>query len=211
MRRPGKKVRIEQFKLKNSMVEDVELRLTDKGEFYMEVDGTAYKAKTLEDLRTEVLAVLNQSRTLTYRPVIRVGYDSADDDVRGRHWENGYEVDRAQVRLNFMAGWVSETSAEADREVFRWIRVEAEEDALELPAPDTTSDWRTIDRVRKDDVAEMIPFTPERWRTLRRIHAGIIELRKRIAAVMADASGAKLDAIPPGPLMLETPKPRKKS
>lgn len=184
-RSPGKKIRTERFRLKTGKVVELELRLEDDGQFYMQVERTGYRNKKLEDLRAEVLPLLEAINTITWRPVIAVHYSKPGED--GQHWVNGHHVDKTYVTIGFNAGWMSTELVDGSQH--RWQSADPDEKTHELPP--------FKDDGRKDYTypEDMLPFTPERWRTLLKIQAGLIDIQAKIAALVGDATGAKLDAV----------------
>ena len=184
-RAPGKKIRTERFRLKSGKVVELELRLEDDGQFYMQVERTGYRNKKLEDLRAEVLPLLEAINTITWRPVIVVHHNKPGED--GQHWINGHHVDMIYVTIGFNAGWMS--TEPVDGYQHRWQSADPDEKTHELPP--------FKDDGRKDYTypEDMLPFTPDRWRTLLAIQAGLINIQAKIAALIGDATGAKLDAV----------------
>jgi hypothetical protein len=184
-RLPGKKIRTERFKLKSGKVVDLELRLLDDGQFYMQVERTGYRSAKLEDLRAEVRPLLEATNTIAWRPVIVVHYSKPGED--GQHWINGNHVDKTYVTIGFNAGWMS--TEPMDDVQHRWQSADPDEKTHELPPLD--SDWKKS-YIYPDNT---LPFTPDRWRTLLKIQAGLIDIQAKIAELMEDATGAKLDAV----------------
>lgn len=200
MRGPGKKFKIFEFAVEGMAI-PVEIRITDDNRFYAEVDGDKFEKATFDELKGVVLPRLQQVHKLVYDPVIDVEYD--DPEKRNHHSYYGSRQDwqRQEVKLSFTAGWVSRApiSTAEDRHVFhRWIETKVDEQTAEIGPlnRDRTSYASRMGVVATESFGELIPFTPDRWRRLMAIVAALTDVRDKIAAVMRDASGAKLDALP---------------
>jgi hypothetical protein len=200
-REPGKKIRTERFKLKSGKVVELELRLLDDGQFYVQVERTGYRNKKLEDLRAEVKPLLEAINTITWRPVIIVFYNKPGED--GQHWVNSHYVDKTHVTIGFNAGWVS--TEPVDGMQYRWQSADPDEKTHELP-PLKEDEWKK-DYTYPED---MLPFTPDRWRTLLKIQAGLIDIQAKIAELVGDSTGLKLDAMTL-PMLLEAAPPAEKA
>lgn len=201
----GKRLRTEYFTLKDGQRVQVELRIDDN-DFYMQIGEGAWRAKSVAELRAMVLPELERIHAQTWRPVILLNYE----DHEGRHssyYSHGSEDDRVALHLSFRAGWVTE---QADASNYhQWRQVEVPDGAAALPAfrPDT----RHHDQLRDDDYRRLMPWTQERWRALQRIYDALLAIRRRIADVMEDAAGGKLDEIARGETTLFLAAPPKET
>lgn len=186
-RLPGKRVRDEYFSVDGVGI-NVELRLMDDGHFYMQVDDeTRFEAPSLSELRSQVKPYLEETRRLVFDPFIDVQFN--DEAESSRYTNLKDRLFHQEVVLDFKAGWLSRTVA--DRQ-YRWIEVYVDERTCE-PKPLTDQDRSR--RYGERSARELIPFTPDRWRKLCSIAAALADVRGKIAAVLSDASGAKLEAL----------------
>lgn len=201
-RLPGKKYRDEMFRV-NGRAVYAEVRLTDRGRFLCLFDGNSYEDPTLDGLREKLRPVLEAFHQLQYAPAILIRCHDAEDDTS--RWHRGRESEDVEVTLGFEAGWKSTTPVDrggrGNREMFRWVPVDAKPDAIELPRPDLE---RRDHGDTIDDGDSVVPFTPARWSALHQMRDALATIRRRIATVMGDQTGALLDATT-GPAMLAPP------
>lgn len=196
MRLPGKKLRKEAFRVDSTNIE-VELRVTDEGSFLGEIDGARFKYALLVDWRKAVQAHLEQTRRLTWEPVIVVEYLGAGERTRFHDERNG---NRQEVVLAFYAAWQSRELTTSTR-VYdghssqTWRRADSSVD------PDTGEIYPLSDYAREHARAvsghdkHAIPFTPDRWRRLHALADALANVRAGIADVLKDSTGTKLDAL----------------
>ena len=195
MRGPGKKFKVHEFVVEGMSI-PVEIRITDNNRFYAEVDGDKFEKATFDELKALVLPRLQQIHKLVYLPMIEVEYSNPDrsDDT---YYGNRNDWTRQEVKLAFTAGWVSNApiSTKEDRYVFhRWVETKVDEKTGEL-GPLDRGRTSYANRLSAENFSELLPFTPERWRRLLAIVAALTDVRDKIAAVLRDASGKKLDTL----------------
>jgi hypothetical protein len=199
-RLPGKKLRQERFQVDGRSVE-VEVRILDEGEFYAHYAEVGYRDETLAGLREQLRPVVQATNRLEYEPIILINCHDAED--RTSRWHNGRESNDVELTLGFEAGWKSTTPVglrtKGDPE-YRWVAVATEDDAVEVERPEQLKGRDYGDRI--GDGYRWVAFTPERWRTLHRIRSAMISARERIAEVMADETGTRLDGAAGGGLLL---------
>ena len=204
MRLPGKKLRKEAFRVDSTNIE-VELRVTDEGKFFGEVDDAKFERDTLADWRKAVQAHLEQTRRLTWDPVIVIEYRDAEQ--RTRFHEN--QAHREEVELAFSAAWQSRETTLYTR-TWRNVETRTRRRANGHVDPDTGEIEPLSDHERRsasstgENDHDFVPFTPDRWRRLIAIAKALVEVRVRIASVLKDSTGAKLDALGDGNLITGT-------
>lgn len=200
MRRlPGRKFRKERFTVDGALIE-VEVRLTDSGRFFADVDQVHLEMDTLAELRDAIKPVLERTRRLEWDPFIKVEYEEAEDNSRFDN-HNGDE-NRQEVTLAFEAGYLSRTKVPGGRSGemnHKWADAEVNEAGEVLPLDDKSrheagSCWSP---------ESLIPFTSSRWLTLQAIAGAIADVRVRIATLLGDKNGGLLDAIPAHGRVLE--------
>jgi hypothetical protein len=192
--RRSKKVRVESFSVDGVRIE-VELRLDDHGQFVGTVAGRTFQHAIFDEWRKAVGAHLEETRRLTWKPHIHIAFEA-----RVSRWDNHQrDQNRQEVTLDFDLLWVSDQEVVAppysgDVKQRREAHGEVDEETCE-PVPIDTDARRTTHWISAQRVADLLPFTPERWRRLRAIAQAIAEVRRRIAEVVDDSSGKRLDAL----------------
>lgn len=197
----GKKFRVERFQVEGSWVE-YEIRVDeDEGTFRIEVGQRRFHGRDLPLIRKEARAELERTHRQVFDPFIRVHYYT-DEDLEHHHhgnWPDGVE----QVEFAFGLVWRSQGKSSS---VNRWRhhmnvseaayavvdgKVEAEGGGY-VPVPPNDRQKRDA---AGDDGEGLTPFTPERWGRLLAIKEALGDLRRRIAEVLMDSTGKKLDAL----------------
>lgn len=198
----GKKFRSELFHVDGLRV-NVEVRIDDHGVFYAYPDGTdmnvCFQAPTLKELRDKLRPHLEKVHRLEFDPYIDVEYNEAEETSR---FDNKRDLEnRQEVVLEFKAGWLSRGKVEERR---RWIEADVDPDTCVI-SPLTAGDRQEGygDRSSK----ELIPFTGDRWRRLIAIAEALADVRRKIASVLTDATGAKLEAMALPRLLEAVPAP----
>lgn len=201
-RLPGKKFRTEHFHV-DGMPVSVEVRISDEGAFYAQPDGLEhFSALSLAELRAKLKPYLEKTRRLEFDPFIDVEYNEADETSR---YDNLKENEnRQEVVLEFSAGWLSRGSVAENKR--RWISVYVDPKTNQID-PLTQHD-RQHDYSQRSSKA-LIPFTPERWSRLRAIAEALAVVRARVAEVLEDATGAKLESLVLPKLLGEAPATKK--
>lgn len=203
-RLPGKKIRDEHFSVDGAAVL-VEIRLADDGKFFCRPDAqTHFEAPSLAELRAQVRPYLESTRRLTFDPVIDVSYLEQSETS---YFDNMRDHDHHQeIRLGFQAGWLSREEVHGYR---RWVQVSVDEDTCEIEELTARAREKSFGgRFSKQD--HVLPFTPGRWQRLCAIAGALASVRGRIAEVLQDATGAKLDAAVLPKLLGEAPKKMKR-
>lgn len=186
-RLPGKKLRTELFHVDGAPVV-VEVRITDEGEFFCAPDDNArFEAPTLHELRAKLKPYLEETRRLTFDPFIDVEYIEADERSRFDNLKD--RATRQEATLEFTAGWLSRGEVNDRR---RWVEADVDEKTAEIAQPPAWDRQHTYS-TRRDGA--LIPFTPDRWRRLCAIADALADVRKKIAEVLSDATGKKLEAM----------------
>lgn len=186
-RLPGKRVRDEYFSV-DGVGMNVELRIFDDGKLYMQVDEQArFEAPSLSELRAKVKPYLEQTRRLVFDPFIDVEFNDAADTSRYSNLKD--RMFHQEIVLDFKAGWLSRSSVDGHH---RWVEVYVDERTHE---PKPLSDQDRRQRYDERSAREMIPFTVDRWQKLCVIAAALANVRGKIAEILSDATGAKLEAL----------------
>lgn len=195
-RLPGKKLRTELFHVDGAPIV-VEVRITDEGEFFCAPDDNArFEAPTLHELRAKLKPYLEETRRLTFDPFIDVEYIEADERSRFDNLKD--RATRQEAALEFTAGWLSRGEVGHRR---RWVEAAVDEKTAEIVQPPA---WDRQHTYSTRSSNALIPFTPDRWRRLCAIADALADVRKKIAEVLSDATGKKLEAMVL-PKLLEAP------
>ena len=196
-RLPGKKLRTELFHIDGAPVV-VEVRITDEGNFFCAPDDNQrFEAPTLHELRAKLKPYLEETRRLTFDPFIDVEYIEANERSRFDNLKD--RTTRQEAALEFTAGWLSRGDVEHKK---RWVEATVNEKTAEIVRP---SSWERQHTYSGHNGRGLIPFTPDRWRRLCAIADALADVRKKIAEVLSDASGKKLEEMAL-PKLLEPPK-----
>ena len=199
-RLPGKKIRTELFHVDGAPVV-VEVRITDEGNFFCAPDDNRrFEAPTLHELRAQVKPYLEETRRLTFDPFIYVEYIEANERSRFDNLKD--RTTRQEAALEFTAGWLSRQDVGSDK---RWVGAVVDEKTGEIKQPSSWERQHTYGGHHRG----LIPFTPDRWRRLCAIADALADVRKKIAEVLADATGKKLEEMAL-PKLLEAPPGEKK-
>ncbi len=192
-REEGKKIRNELFTIDGVHIA-IGLRLTEDGKFLAVIDDRKFVAASLVELRGLVKPYLEQTRRLEFDPFIEVEFTASatrfsNQEDTGRHQE---------IEFDFTGGWLSRTTiSRGSREDRRWIAAYVD------PHTCAIRPLREQDRNVYGNAGDcLIPFTTERWQKLCAIAAALADVRARIAEVLADSTGAKLESLSM-PKMLE--------
>lgn len=186
-RLPGKKIRSELFHIDGVAI-TVELRLNDEGQFFCAPDEHArFEAPSLAELRAQVKPYLEETRRLTFEPFIDVEYNEADEISRYTNLRD--RENRQEAVLEFKAGWLSSGAVNDCR---RWIDSYVDDDTAEIKP---LGSWDRQHTYSTRSAGKLIPFTPDRWRRLCAIADALADVRKKIAEVLSDATGKKLEAM----------------
>lgn len=186
----SKKIRTELFTIDGVSI-SVDLRLTDDGKFLALLDeNKRFEAASLGELRAMVKPYLEQTRRLEFDPFIKVEFQT----VASRFASQRQQIEtRQEIEFEFTGGWLSHTTITAHGGTHhRWIAGYVDPDTCVL-RPLREHDRSSYETAHSTD--RMIPFTPERWQKLCAIAKALADVRRRIAEVLTDNTGAKLEAL----------------
>ncbi len=199
-RKPGRKMGVWEIWDKDHALRlaDVEYRFdTSDGEFSAEYEEVKVRAYKLQEVKDQIWKAVRDRAQVTWKPMIYV-------EVQERDWDS---LDSRQtLSMDFKAMEVSIQEFDIPA---RWCS-EAHRAPLWRAAYVTDkgvfkSSSRAADTASPEEVAHLIPYTPEVWAALNRINQGIVELRERLAGLVKDAGA--LQAIGSGGLRLLTEAP----
>jgi hypothetical protein len=208
-REPGKRFARESRSV-DGVDHDYEVRVDGDGKFSCRIGEWFAEDQALEVLRKKIWEEIERTCRLEFDPFIRVHY--LPEGRRSRYENRVDEPDREEVELLVEAVWRSRTKTTRAR---RWREDEEVYSVADAEVDPRTAEVLPLDTRRRreagwDDGEGLVPFTPERWRRLREILAAIRKVREKLAEVLSDASGARLDqadGLLLGPLPSGRPKP----
>jgi len=209
----GKKIMVYESRALPGSVAKVDVRLSDKGVFWAKHIESWLSAPNLPELKAQVDESVRRAGPTSWEffiEVSEVDVRGGDEGDAGHHYRSGYGWEQASVVLHFRA--IKLSNEIRGTELDGWGRT-----------VDVSYRLHEIAKVAADGGIEgdgdpekyregetLIPFTPERWRSLETIAAALRETGAKLRAFLNAPAGAPefLDGVAgqgPGKFILAVP------